>query len=238
MKLSMSYKKIFVLCTAAVVCTLLVFSACSKKKSEEEITITLKTEGSPAAQAATAQAVAAAKPAVPEHSEPVPVRRGKERTARHEKAMKLPAQQVPEKRAAPAGTQVASTAPPAVQQTSPDDIARQQILAIINRQKQAMAAKNVNLALADLAGNHDQNQRTLQDYFNRYDKISVIFSNISINVSGSSAFAVMDQKTSIVTKSVIPQTVTEHTKVQWTFVQENGRWLITGTQILSRVGNN
>ena len=98
-----------------------------------------------------------------------------------------------------------------------------------------MITKNVPLALQDIAGNNDQNKRALEDYFNRYEKIDVNFSNISINVSGSSATAVMDQRTSIVTKSLIPQTITELTRVQWTFIEEDNRWLISGTQILSKM---
>jgi hypothetical protein len=125
--------------------------------------------------------------------------------------------------------------PPAAPQPSPEDVARQNVLAIINRQKQAMVTKNVSLALQDIAGNSDQNKQALEDYFNRYEKIDVNFSNISINVSGNTAIAVMDQRTSIVTKSLIPQTITESTKVQWTFIEENSRWLISGTQILAKM---
>ncbi|MCL5879055.1 MAG: hypothetical protein M1428_04575 [Deltaproteobacteria bacterium] len=155
----MNYKKIVVLCSVAMIASATVFSACSKKKKEEDITITLKTEG-----------------AIPAF-----------------------------------------------------------YIYLIKRQKLAMITKNVPLALQDIAGNNDQNKRALEDYFNRYEKIDVNFSNISINVSGNTATAVMDQRTSIVTKSLIPQTITELTKVQWTFIEEDDRWLISGTQILSKM---
>ncbi len=231
----MSYKRFVITGVAVVLSSVLMLSACSKKKSEEEITITLKTEGTVSPQSVTTDTSTSTRPSVPLKQEAVHDRKGRVKKTEQAMVQPLQGQTAPENKTPGMQTQVASNAPPVVQQPSPEDIARQQILAIINRQKQAMAAKNVNLALEDLAGNHDQNEQALQDYFDRYEKISVDFSNISVNVSGGTAIAVMDQRTSIVTKSVIPQTVTELTKVQWTFVDENGKWFITGTQILSKM---
>lgn len=212
-----------------------IFSSCSKKKSEEEITITLKTEGTTLSQPAVAPPPAQGEPSFPVkqgHEAVVKAKTGEEKP---EHRVARAVQQHNENETANKATQVAVNVPPAVKGPSPEDIARQQVLAIIDRQKQAMVTKNVSLALEDIAGNNDQNKRTLEDYFNRYDKIDVTFSNISINVSGNTAIAVMDQKTSIVTKSVIPQTITELTKVQWTFVDGNNRWFISGTQILAKM---
>ncbi len=227
MKLTIRSKKFVVLCFGAAVMAAGLVGACSKKGKEQDITITLKTEGTaPVRTAATPPAPAPAQqPAVPVHRRPAPRTRKEVREIRHEQAAPRPARQVQEK--------VASAAPPPG--PSPQEIAQEQILAIIGRQKQAMVTKNVPLALQDVAGNNDQNKQALEEYFSRYEKIDVSFSNISINVAGTSAIAVMNQRTSIVTKSLIPQTITELTKVQWTFIQENGRWLISGTQILQKL---
>ncbi|MCL4557690.1 MAG: hypothetical protein M1491_03530 [Deltaproteobacteria bacterium] len=229
----MNYKKLVIIHTAIAFSIVLMLPACSKKKSEEEITITLKTEGSVPSQSVSAQPSVQARPALPvkhEAGATVGARekrlvsrtaRQPQKSARNETVKKTP--------------MVAVNAPSPVSGPSPEDIAKQQILAIIDRQKQAMVTKNVSLALEDIVGSHDQNRQALEDYFNRYDKIDVSFSNISINVMAGTAIAVMDQRTSIVTKSVIPQTITELTRVQWTFVDVNGRWYISGTQILSKL---
>ncbi len=231
----MSYKKIVLICSVAMIVSATVFSSCSKKNKEEDITITLKTEGAAPAQPSTAQVPSQEKPLTQEKHKTEPMQREKFKEARHEKARPLPERKSPENNGLTAREQVASNVPPAAPQPSPEDIARQHVVAIINRQKQAMVTKNVSLALQDIAGSSDQNKRALEDYFNRYEKIDVNFSNISVNVSGNTATAVMDQRTSIVTKSLIPQTITELTRVQWTFIEEDNRWLISGTQILSKM---
>ncbi len=223
-----------------VLAVLMALPACSKKKSEEDITITLRTEAPAPVVSPASPSSTTVRPARPPEKGAVPHKKSRSTQARH-RAVKPVSKPVPggapvESRAAPARTQVAVNVPPAVKQPSPADAARQQILAIIGRQRSAMASKNIDLALRDIAGNHDQNRRALQDYFDRYKKISVDFSNISIDVSGGTATAVMDQRTSIVTRGFISQTVTELTRVQWTFVNTQGRWLITGTRILSKMG--
>ncbi len=231
----MSYKKIALICSVAMIVSATVFSSCSKKNKEEDITITLKTEGAVPAQTSTAQGPSQEKPLTQEKHKTLPIQRETPKEARHEKVGPLPERKTLENNNRTAREQVASNVPHAAPQPSPEDVARQHVLAIINRQKQAMVTKNVSLALQDIAGNSDQNKRALEDYFNRYEKIDVNFSNISINVSGNTAIAVMDQRTSIVTKSLIPQTITELTRVQWTFVEDSNRWLISGTQILSKL---
>ena len=230
----MSYKKIIMLCSVVLIASATVFSACSKKKKEEDITITLKTEGTVPAQQTAGQTPRPPEQ-TPEKTKPSPGKRERVKEVRHERAASAPEPKITGNRVQSEPQHVASAAPQPAPQPSPEAIARDQIRSIINRQKQAMITKNVPLALQDVAGNNDQNKRALEDYFNRYDKIDVNFSNISINVSGNTATALMDQKTSIVTKSLIPQTITELTRVQWTFVEEDGRWFISGTQILSKM---
>ena len=228
----MNYKKIVVLCSVALFASATVFSSCSKKKKEEDITITLKTEGAVPAGPPAGQIPRPAEQQAKEQPKPVPGKRERVKEVRRERVSSLPQRKVPGIKTEPIQQQVANAVP---QQPSPEAVAREQIRSIINRQKQAMITKNVPLALQDIAGNNEQNKRALEDYFNRYENIDVNFSNISINVSGNTATAVMDQRTSIVTKSLIPQTITELTRVQWTFVEEGGRWLISGTQILSKM---
>ena len=230
----MNYKKIVVLCSVAMIASATVFSACSKKKKEEDITITLKTEGAVPAQPPAGQTPRPAEQQAKEQPKPVPGKRESVKEVRRERVSSLPQRKVPGNKTESI-QQVASAVPQPPQQPSPEAVAREQIRSIINRQKQAMITKNVSLALQDIAGNNEQNKRALEDYFNRYEKIDVNFSNISVNVSGNTATAVMDQRTSIVTKSLIPQTITELTKVQWTFIEEDNRWLISGTQILSKL---
>lgn len=226
MQSTIRYKKQIVLCAVAAVVAAGLLVSCSKKSTEQDITITLKTEGATPAPAAAHQAPAPLpKPAAPEHRKPAHRVRNENRGITHEQEASRPVPHAPEQIAAA----VPSPGP------TPQEIAQQQILAIIGRQKQAMVTKNVQLALQDVAGNNEQNRQALEEYFDRYEKIDVSFSNIAINVAGTTATAVMNQKTTIVTKSLIPQAVTELTKVQWTFVQESGRWLISGTQILSRM---
>ncbi len=236
----MSYRKFIMIGMGIAFLSVLLFSACSKKKSEEEITITLKTEG-----ALPSQTVAASQPPAAVR-QPLPVRHETEHSAKTRSREEKPVrhvlgagQQPAQNKTANETTSVAVNTPsasqPQPQGPSPEDIAKQQILAVIDRQKQAMATKNVALALEDIAGNHDQNKQALEDYFNRYDTIDVNFYNITVNVSGNTASALMNQRTSIVTKGIIPQTVTELTKVQWTFVDENNRWVITGTQIMAKL---
>ena len=235
MRFCMNYKKIVVLCSVAIIASATVFSACSKKKNEEDITITLKTEGAVPAQPPAGQTPRLEEQQAKEKPNPVPGKRENVKEVRRERVVSLPQRKVSRNKTEPIQQQVASATPQPPPQPSPEAVARELIRSIINRQKQAMITKNVPLALQDIAGNNEQNKRALEDYFNRYEKIDVNFSNISINVSGSSATAVMDQRTSIVTKSLIPQTITELTRVQWTFIEEDNRWLISGTQILSKM---
>ncbi len=229
----MHYKRLVRIAMVIAVSALLMLPACSRKKSEQEITITLKTEGIAPSQPVVVEPAAPAKPARAARHETEAANRAREkrqgRVAQQQARTPLTGGAVEKM------TQVAVIVPPASRVPSQETIAKQQIIAIIKRQKQAMVTKNVALALQDIAGSQGQNRQALEDYFSRYDKIHVDFSNISISVMGGTAIAVMDQRTSIVTKSVIPQTITELTKVQWTFVNEDNRWYISGTQILSKL---
>jgi len=237
MKFYMNYKKISVIHIILVIMLIMVFSACSKKKKEEDITITLKTEGTVASQAITPQASQLPKPL----PKPVEGRKAKPVLATKENAKKnreenkiVPLQEQSTTNKLPQVQEQLATNVPLPSQPSAEEIAKQEILSIINRQKQAMKTKNISLALEDIAGNINQNKKALEDYFNRYANIDVDFFNISITVQGNTATAVMNQKTSVVTKSLIPQTITELNRVQWTFIRENKKWFISGTQILSR----
>lgn len=234
MKFRMSYRKFIMVGMGIAFLSVLLFSACSKKKSEEEITITLKTEGALPSQPPAA--VRQPLPARQETEHAAKTRSREEKPVRHVlETGQQPAQNKTANKTTRVAVNTPSVSQPQPSGPSPEDVTKQQILAVIDRQKQAMATKNVTLALEDIAGSHDQNKQALEDYFNRYDKIDVNFYNISVNVSGNTATALMNQRTSIVTKGIIPQTVTELTKVQWTFVDENNRWLITGTQILAKL---
>ncbi|MCL4478520.1 MAG: hypothetical protein M1381_05400 [Deltaproteobacteria bacterium] len=233
----MNYKKLIYISVTTVTVFGLIITACSKKKKEEEITITLKTEGTAPSQTSIPSQLQPVPRPIESNKEPATNKAKAENPKKHVKPLhreiyvkttsSTPAKKQPE--------EVTVNVPSSKLQPSPADVAKKEIIAIINRQKQAMAQKNVGLALEDLAGNRAQNASTLENYFNRYQKIDVSFSKISINVSGNTATAIMNQKTSIVTKSLIPETITELTEVQWTFVNDNNRWLITATQILKKI---
>lgn len=229
----MNYKKgIFVYIVLFIIFTLVV-STCSKKKKEEDITITLKTESAISSHQITPSTSTLSKPLKKE--KPKIVSSPKKEVEIRQKKMEITSSQQQISKEPQVQQQVAVNTPAPQPQPSLEDIAKQEIMSIINRQKQAMKTKNISLALEDLAGNTNQNKKALEDYFNRYEKIDVDFYNISININGNNAFVIMNQKTSVVTKSLIPQTISEQTKVQWTFVKEDNRWLISGTQILGRM---
>ncbi len=229
----MNYRKFLLTIIIIIISFGLMLSACSKKKKEQEITITLKTEGVTPAKHGTAPP--AAKTTSQKKQKSITAKKKRLKKINRTYNKRIPAVSHVKNKAIAGKTQIATNIPATISAPSPEDIAKRAIIAIIGRQKQAMATKDINLALEDLAGNHKQNEQTLKGYFDRYEKINVNFSNISINIIGSSATATMDQKTAIVTKSIIPQTITELTKVQWKFVNKNGRWLITGTHILARL---
>ncbi|MGB9735450.1 MAG: nuclear transport factor 2 family protein [bacterium] len=229
----MSYKKPLLTYIILLIIFASLLSSCSKKKKEEDITITLKTESTVPTQQVTSTTPSSPKP-VTKEKQVQGIK--KTETSIKQKVHEVTAtQQLQTGKELQPPQQLSVNTPPPRPEPAPEDIARQEIMSIINRQKQAMKTKNLSLALEDLAGNAEQNKKALEDYFNRYEKIDVDFSNISINVAGNSAVVVMNQRTSVVTKSLIPQTITELTRVQWTFAKENDRWVISGTQILGRM---